>query len=267
MSENTNDKGISLYEGDAGASEAKTKPWSRLTSSTVGFDQRLRGFGVVTVRDADVYTFNPDKCKSLKDFLTALDDKEMTPLTTLKTLKVANVTVEAGTKTISGGRDNGTIVSVPMGTTARLERQDALGNAEALEARCGAVIEHYDDHTGNVITDDHSDEAAGTHYDALHISSDHTFGALTIVGKSYFIDKEKGSQVPVKIIFWKFAPDNVFNLTQDAAGDASTFDRNGSLMAIDLTVGSLTADHTKVGEQQLKTFYSIISETTDQYKA
>lgn len=265
MSENTNDKGISLYEGDAGAT--KTKPWSRLTSSTVGFDQRLRGFGVVTVRDADVYTFVPDKCKSLKDFLTALDNKEMTPLTTLKTLKVANVTVEAGTKTISGGRDNGTLVSVPMGTTARLERQDALGNAEALEARCGAVIEHYYEHTDNNIANDHSGETAGTHYDALHISSDHTFGALTIVGKSYFIDKEKGSQVPVKIIFWKFAPDNVFNLTQDAAGDASTFDRNGSLMAIDLTVGSLAADNNTVDEQQLKTFYSIISENIDQYTA
>ena len=264
MSENTNDKGISLYEGGAGASEAKTKPWSRLTSSTVGFDQRLRGFGVVTVRDAEVYTFVPDNCKSLAGFLTAL--KDMKPLTTLKTLKVANVTVEAGTKTISGGRDNGTIVSVPMGTTARLERQDALGNAEALEARCGAVIEHYDNYAGSITANDHSGEKAGTHYDALHISSDHTFGALTIVGKSYFIDKEKGSQVPVKIIFWKFAPDNVFNLTQDAAGDASTFDRNGSLMAIDLTVGSLTADHTKVGEQQLKTFYSIISENTEQYK-
>lgn len=265
MSENTNDKGISLYEGDAGASGAETKPWSRLTSSTVGFDQRLRGFGVVTVRDADVYTFDPDKCTSLKVFLEALDD--MTPLTTLKTLKVANVTVEAGTKTISGGRDNGTIVSVPMGTTARLERQDALGNAEALEARCGAVIEHYDAHTGSSTANDHSGKETDTHCDALHISSDHTFGALTIVGKSYFIDKEKGSQVPVKIIFWKFAPDNVFNLTQDAAGDASTFDRNGSLMAIDLTVGSLTENNTKVGEQQLKTFYSIISETTDQYKA
>lgn len=264
MSENTNDKGISLYEGDTGASEPKTKPWSRLTSSTVGFDQRLRGFGVVTVRDADVYTFDPDKCKSLAGFLTALDN--MTPLTTLKTLKVANVTVEAGTKTISGGRDNGTIVSVPMGTTARLERQDALGNAEALEARCGAVIEHYDDHTDSNTAKDRSGEKAGTHYDALHISSDHTFGALTIVGKSYFIDKEKGSQVPVKIIFWKFAPDNVFNLTQDAAGDASTFDRNGSLMAIDLTVGSLTENNTKVDTQPLKTFYSIISENTDQYK-
>lgn len=264
MSENTNDKGISLYEGDAGVSEAKKKPWSRLTSSTVGFDQRLRGFGVVTVRDADVYTFDPDKCKSLAGFLTALDN--MTPLTTLKTLKVANVTVEAGTKTISGGRDNGTIVSVPMGTTARLERQDALGNAEALEARCGAVIEHYYDHTDNNIANDHSGETAGTHYDALHISSDHTFGALTIVGKSYFIDKEKGSQVPVKIIFWKFAPDNVFNLTQDAAGDASTFDRNGSLMAIDLTVGSLTADNT-VDTQPLKTFYSIISDNIKEYKA
>lgn len=262
MSENTNDKGISLYEGDTGATE--TKPWSRLTSSTVGFDQRLRGFGVVTVRDADVYTFDPDKCTSLAGFLAALDD--MTPLTTLKTLKVANVTVEAGTKTISGGRDNGTIVSVPMGTTARLERQDALGNAEALEARCGAVIEHYDAHTGSITAKDHNDETTGTHYDALHISSDHTFGALTIVGKSYFIDKEKGSQVPVKIIFWKFAPDNVFNLTQDAAGDASTFDRNGSLMAIDLTVGSLTENNTKVDKQQLKTFYSIISKTTDQYK-
>ena len=267
MSENTNDKGISLYEGDAGASEAETKPWSRLTPSTVDFDQRLRGFGVVTVRDADVYTFNPDNCKSLKVFLTALDKKEMTPLTTLKTLKVANVTVEAGTKTISGGRDNGTLVSVRMGTTARLERQDALGNAEALEARCGAVIEHYDAHTGNNIANDHSSEKAGTHYDALHISSDHTFGALTIVGKSYFIDKEKGSQVPVQIIFWKFVPDNVFNLTQDAAGDASTFDRNGSLMAIDLTVGSLTADNTTVDTQPLKTFYSIISDNIEKYKA
>ena len=59
-------------------------------------------------------------------------------------------------------------------------------------------------------------------------------------------------------MFYKFLPDSLFNLTQDAEGDASTFDMNGALLPVSIYLGnkeSTLAPH--------DVFYSIIEPTHD----
>ena len=45
------------------------------------------------------------------------------------------------------------------------------------------------------------------------------------------------AQVKVAIIFYQFLPDSLFNLTQDAEGDATVFDMNGDLLTTEILVG------------------------------
>ena len=119
--------------------------------------------------------------------------------------------------------------------------QDALGNYEALDALCGTVSEY-------------SDKALST-VRALHVTEDFA-GPRTILGDSFFIDQKSGRQVPVKILFYQFLPDSIFNLTQDAEGDATVFDMNGDLMTTVIKIGGSEGETLKHG-----VFYSIISDT------
>ena len=59
-----------------------------------------------------------------------------------------------------------------------------------------------------------------------------------IIGDTFFISKKDQQQVKVKIIFYQFMPDSIFNLTQDAEGDAAVFDMNGDLLITDIKIGS-----------------------------
>ena len=75
-----------------------------------------------------------------------------------------------------------------------------------------------------------------------------------IIGDSFFIDRTTGEQVKVAIIFYQFLPDSIFNLTQDAEGDATVFDMNGDLLTTEILVGN--EDGTKNIVHGV--FYSII---------
>ena len=79
-----------------------------------------------------------------------------------------------------------------------------------------------------------------------------------IIGDSFFIDRKTGQQVKVKIIFYQFLPDSIFNLTQDAEGDATVFDMNGDLLTTEILVGDKDTNQIVHG-----VFYSIIPETED----
>ena len=168
--------------------------------------------------------------------------KELEPLFTLDTLKISNITIEGPSKTISGGRYNNPIIK--WGKTARLEIQDALGHIDAIDALCGGIAEHTGNSKGNYI--------------GLHVGEDFNTPKI-IVGDTFFIDQKNQQQVPVVIMFYKFLPDSLFNLTQDAEGDASTFDMNGALLPVSIYLGnkeSTLAPH--------DVFYSIIESTHDQ---
>ena len=167
--------------------------------------------------------------------------QELEPLFTLDTLKISNITIEGPSKTISGGRYNNPIIK--WGKTARLEIQDALGHIDAIDALCGGIAERTGGSKGNYI--------------GLHVGEDFNTPKI-IVGDTFFIDQKNQQQVPVVIMFYKFLPDSLFNLTQDAEGDASTFDMDGALLPVSIYLGnkeSTLAPH--------DVFYSIIEPTHD----
>lgn len=211
---------------------------TRLGSSTASFDSMMRnGFGVVTVMNARVYDAPAASVfKNLTAYGVYDQYKNAKYLCEIDTFKVANVTEEGPSKTVTGGRYSNPLIK--FGKSARLEMQDALGRAEAIDALCGGITET----EGGVIT-------------GLHFGEDFV-GPKMIIGDSFFIDSKTGQQVKVKIIFYQFLPDSIFNLTQDAEGDATVFDMNGDLLTTEILVGDKNEKPLVHG-----VFYSIIDET------
>lgn len=221
--------------------------------------QRLKdALGNQTLTDNDAIKFEDYKVNNL-DNLYSIG----VPLCELKTLKVANVTEEGPTKTVTGGQYTNPLIK--FGKTARFEMQEALGNAMAIQAFNGVVLESFHaagqspkTTTGNVVAFDDANVAAGDYVTgttyAIH-STQIFSGAKTIIGESFFIDQKTGAQVPVKIIFYQVQPDDLFNLTQDAEGDATVFDMNGDLLTTDIKIG------TAVDKADIVTgvFYSVIA--------
>ena len=208
--------------------------YTRLSSATGTFDKMMQGFGVVTVMNAEIYAFDKATVNKQRPeaILKALE-ADRTASThkfykcTLDTLKIANVTVEGPSKTISGGRYANPLIK--FGKTARLEMQDALGSIQAIDLLCGGIAEQ----TGKRVQEGY----APGDYIGLHIGEDFN-KPITIIGDTFFISKETQQQVKVKIIFYQFMPDSIFNLTQDAEGDAAVFDMNGDLLVTDIKIGS-----------------------------
>lgn len=230
---------------------ANSKSYSILKGANASFNAMLRHFGVVDVMDAKVYEVK----ENLLDGTHKVDEifseyNKETPLVTLNTLKIANITQEGPTKTITGGRNNNVLLK--FGKTARLEMQDALGNVEAFECLSGAVIEHFGDEV-------HNEHNSGSS-DVLHIGTRFA-SPKTIIGDMVLIDQKTGQAIKAKIILFRFSPDSLFNLTQDAEGDAAVFDMNGDLLATDIYVG--TGDTPTDQGIAFSDFYAILSEKMD----
>ena len=214
--------------------------YSRLGTSNATFDSMIQRFGVVTVMNAKVYdvVYNGTDPKTVDEILAMYPEEKA--LATLDTLKIANVGQDGPDKTVTGGQYSNPLIK--FGKSARLEMQDALGNNEALDALCGTVSEY---------------NAAGfTGRIALHVGEQFA-GPKCIIGDSFFIEQKSDAQVPVKIIFYQFLPDSLFNLTQDPEGDATVFDMNGDLMTTIINVGDENGESINAG-----VFYSIIDAKT-----
>lgn len=220
--------------------------YTRLGGETTSFANMMQRFGVVTVMNAKVYdtatvmkntSFNTLDAAGVLTKFEAIKDQATGLLCTLDTLKIANVTIEGPSKTVTGGQYSNPLIK--FGKSARLEMQDALGNVGAIDALCGGVVE-------TTAANDY------TKVSALHVGEDFN-GPRTIIGDSFFIDQKTGQQVKVKIIFYQFLPDSLFNLTQDAEGDATVFDMNGDLMTTDIK----TYDNKGTGITH-GVFYSIV---------
>ena len=210
--------------------------YSRLGTSKATFDSMIQRFGVVTVMNAKVYdvVYNGTDPKTVDEILAMYPEEKA--LATLDTLKIANVSQDGPDKTVTGGQYSNPLIK--FSKSARLEMQDALGNNEALDALCGTVSEYNaKGFTGRI---------------ALHVGEQFA-GPKCIIGDSFFIEQKSGAQVPVKIIFYQFLPDSLFNLTQDSEGDATVFDMNGDLMTTVIEVGNSEGALIKTG-----VFYSIV---------
>lgn len=226
------------------------KHFTRLLSSENSFNQMIQRFGVVTVMNVRVYEWfdfnnmDPSPRRGSLTYPTPYEcyqgiTKNFTPLCTLDTLKISNISIEGPSKTISGGQYANPIMK--FGKTARLEMQDALGHIDAIDALCGGIAERTGSKNGNYI--------------GLHVGEDFNTPKI-IVGDTFFIDQATQQQVPVVIIFYKFLPDSLFNLTQDAEGDASVFDMNGDLLPMSVLLGNDESTWTPHD-----VFYSIIEPT------
>ena len=228
------------------------KNTTRLGGSKATFASMMEnGFGIVTVMNAKIYEtstltetdgFFDKTAPEILTALKAITTEEAGYVCELDTLKIANVPQEGPTKIVTGGRYSNPLIK--FGKSARLEMQDALGNAKAIDALCGGVREWDADTTDEPNTV------------ALHFGEDFN-STKTIVGDSFFIDRKTGQQVKVKILFYQFLPDAIFNLTQDAEGDATVFDMNGDLLTTEIKVGDNEGTSISHG-----IFYSIIEEPT-----
>ena len=210
--------------------------YSRLGTSNPSFDSMIQRFGVVTVMNAKIYdvVYNGTTPTTVDQILAMYPEENA--LATLDTLKIANASEDGPDKTVTGGQYSNPLIK--FGKSARLEMQDALGNNEALDALCGTVSEYNaKGFTGRI---------------ALHVGEQFA-GPKCIIGDSFFIEQKSGAQVPVKIIFYQFLPDSLFNLTQDSEGDATVFDMNGDLMTTVIKVGNSEGALIKTG-----VFYSIV---------
>lgn len=240
--------------------------YTKLEKSSASFASMRKEFGVVTVRNAKIFEvkeYEKLEAKTAYEIAKAAADISgdegshenselgIKYLGKIDTLKTASVSTDGPTKTITGGQYNEPLLK--YGKTVTVSRQDALGDHKALEALCGTVSEYADDSTT-------PNEA---HFVGRHITPQFAT-PKRIIGESFFIDKEKGEPVNVKIIFYKFSPDSLFNLTQEADGDASVFDRNGTLVPVKIQMGQNDGSTEK--EQ---VFWSVIDpdQTTNAAKA
>ena len=78
-------------------------------------------------------------------------------------------------------------------------------------------------------------------------------GPFAIEGDTFFIDQKTGEKKHVFIVIPQFLPDAILTLTQDAEGDATVFDLNGTV--------SVTDVQDAVGEPSRSIFYEIREES------
>lgn len=171
----------------------------------------LRKFGVVTVMDVKAYKTVLFQDGANANYEVGEWDAQKTlaqdPVFTLDTLKIANINQEGPTKTITGGQNADTLLK--YGKTVTMEMQEALGHYDVLHEIYG--VNYSDNHQIASFTDRFPSE-------------------LTLVGTTFVIDQATGAKQPIHIVIPRFLGDGIFNLTQDAEGDATVFDLNGNVL-------------------------------------
>ena len=179
----------------------------------MAFTDLMKGFGVVTVMNACIYKLKNGKryvgkgaCKHGGSASGALTPADFycTGLY-LDTLKIANFTQEGPTKTVTGGQYANPLIK--YGKTMTCEMQDALGRAATMVEFFGC---EYVDGERLTVTDKFP-------------------GAFAIEGETFFINQKTGEKENVYIFIPQFTPDAILTLTQDAEGDATVFDLNGTV--------------------------------------
>ena len=186
----------------------------------------MKGFGVVTVMNAKIYqlknnkTYRSGQCAHENGARGLVSgDFECTHLY-LDALKISNLNQEGANKTISGGRNDSVLMQ--HGKTMRLEMQSALGSSDVLTHFFGCEV--------------------GAKTGSLYVTNKFP-GAFAIEGDTFFIDQATGEKVKIKIFIPQFRPHGVFNLTQDAEGDAAIFDCSGSVILTDIIDSDFPLGH------------------------
>lgn len=178
------------------------------------FKDLMNGFGIVTVMNAKIYKLSGASYTGSGAPVVLSKDSFAPAVAYLDTLKIANLNLEGPNKTVSGGQYNNPLIK--WGKTGTIEIQEALGSKD--------IFEHF-----------YAAEFSGS-TDGIFVGS--KFAApFAIEGESFFVDQETGSEVKVYIFIPQVLPDSIFNLVQDAEGDATVFDLNGSVNLTTIDAG------------------------------
>ena len=135
------------------------------------------------------------------------------------------------------------------GKTATIEIQDALGRADALELLGGATVEIFKNSTEAAET---NQKITAGNTKVIHLG-EQLGGPKPILGENFFVNQQSFKQFNFYILIYEMLPDAIFNLTQDAEGDATVFDMNGSLNSKEICVGLKEGKNTT-----MNVFYSIL---------
>ena len=179
-------------------------------AGTAKLSAMLEKFGVVTVMDVKLYNTVRHTTETEEYSIgewDAVSTFEGDEVVYLDTLKITNINAEGPNKTATGGMSADTLIK--YGKKFTMEMQDALGRYGVLENLYGANPSKNDD---------------------ILAITDRFPGEMTLVGDTFFIDQATGAKQPLKIVVPVFLGNGIFNLTQDAEGDISTFDLNGDIL-------------------------------------
>ena len=124
----------------------------------------------------------------------------------LDTLKISSISTEGPTKTATGGVAGDTLLK--YGKKFTIEMQDAMGRYETLDQLYGTRASD----NGQILA-----------------ITDRFPGEKTLIGTTFVVDQKTGAKQPLRICIPIFNCDGIFNLTQDAEGDVTTFDLNGQI--------------------------------------
>jgi hypothetical protein len=83
-------------------------------------------------------------------------------------------------------------------------------------------------------------------------------GPFAIEGKTFFINQKTGEKEWVYILIPQFLPDAILTLTQDAEGDATVFDLNGSVSVTEIVDDAADKDD---NTKSRSIFYEIRNES------
>lgn len=155
----------------------------------------------------------------------------------LDTLKISSISTEGPTKTATGGMAADTLLK--YGKKFTIEMQDAMGRYETLSKLYGANL--------------------STNKQILAIT-DRFPGEKTLVGTTFVVDQKTGAKQPLRICIPIFNCDGIFNLTQDAEGDVTTFDLNGQVARFESDVDGEVDETGKyaVGTDNVFYFFSTV---------
>lgn len=160
----------------------------------------------------------------------------------LDTLKISSISTEGPTKTATGGMAADTLLK--YGKKFTIEMQDAMGRYETLNELYGANL------------------SKGKQILAI---TDRFPGEKTIVGTTFVVDQKTGAKQPLRICIPIFNCDGIFNLTQDAEGDVTTFDLNGQIARFESDSDGVVDENGKysVGTDNVFYFFATVDGMKD----
>jgi len=177
----------------------------------MAFKLETSDFSFVTVMNVKAWkqdTFN--EFYGAGSFPDDTDPADPLPSLTMDSLSISNITQEGPTKEARGGQEARPIIRYKK--TLRLEMEDVVMKADTLTTFMN----------GKYVDNTTSESLSITEEFATY---------LYLVGETYVIDRATGNREFVKVRFFNFLPDSIFDLTMESEGDIGMINIGGELFA------------------------------------